>query len=74
MKIQDNTAKFVIFKKPYENVINSDNLIEIEETKADAGNELKDLLKNLVDKTNFRVFPIAQKDLLHDGWVYPRKI
>ena len=37
------------------------------------GNELKDLLKNLVDKTNFRVFPIAQKDLLHDGWVYPEK-
>ncbi|AUB54921.1 hypothetical protein BK007_02050 [Methanobacterium subterraneum] len=73
IKINDNTVKFVIFKKPYENVINSHNLIEIEETKADVGNELKDLLKNLVDKTNFRVFPIAQKDLLHDGWVYPEK-
>ena len=71
LKVQNNTAKFVIFKKPYENVINSHNLIEIEITESNKGKELKELLKNLVDKTNFRVFPISQEDLLHDGWVYP---
>jgi len=50
------TARFVMFKKPFEEVINTRNLIEIE--RADT-----------IKKTDsYRVYPIKQETLLEEGW------
>jgi len=68
-----NVAKFVMFKNPYESVVNANNLIEIENIKAERGNELIELVKNVVETQDYRVFPIIQEDLLEDGWKYPQK-
>ncbi|MCX8095304.1 MAG: Eco57I restriction-modification methylase domain-containing protein, partial [Caldisericia bacterium] len=51
----DNKVKFIMYKKPFEDVISIDNEIFIEEV-----NELK---KN----SNLRVFPKTQKELLLEG-------
>ena len=54
-----NTTRFVMFKKPFEEVINSKNLIDIENT-------------NEIVKTDaYRVYAIRQDELLEDGWEYP---
>ncbi|MDD2666722.1 MAG: Eco57I restriction-modification methylase domain-containing protein [Methanocellales archaeon] len=67
-----NTAKFVMFKKPFEEVLSSQNLIEIENTKAKTkGEGITELVKNVVSTNDYRVFPIIQEDLLEDGWEYP---
>jgi len=67
-----NTAKFVMFKKPFEEVINAKNLIEIENVKVKVKNVgLTELVKNVVKTNDYRVFPILQEDLLEDGWEYP---
>lgn len=72
-KISGNIVKFVMFKKPFEEVINTTNLIKIDRiTCKSSGAELKDLIKNIVSESDFKVFPIYQKDLLNDGWVYPK--
>ena len=55
------TARFVMFKKPFEEVINTPNLILIE--KAD----------KILKTDEFRVYPINQEDLLEDGWEYPEE-
>jgi hypothetical protein len=48
----------MMFKKPFEEVVNASTLVKIE--KADK-----------VVKTNeFRVYSINQEDLLEDGWEY----
>ncbi|HAG51326.1 MAG TPA: hypothetical protein DCL42_08320, partial [Deltaproteobacteria bacterium] len=51
-------ARFIMFKKPFEEVINTPNLISIE--KAD----------KILKTDDFRVYPINQEDLLDDGWEY----
>lgn len=68
----DYTSKFVMFKKPFEEVINTNNLIEIENTNISVkGEGITELVKNVVKTPEYRVFPVLQKDLLEDGWEYP---
>jgi len=55
----DNYARFVMFKKPFEEVLSAKNFLEIEAAKQ-------------IQKTpEYRVYPISQRDLLEDGWEYP---
>lgn len=54
-----HTAKFVAFKKPFQEVLNTSNLLVME--KAD----------QLVKRDDFRVFPIKQEELLREGWEFP---
>jgi len=55
------TAKFVLFKKPFEDVINAKNLIQIE------------AVRNKLNHDSYRVIAISQKRLLEEGWEYPEK-
>ena len=55
------TAKFVLFKKPFEDVGTAENLIKID--------EVDDKLNN----DSYRVITISQKKLLEEGWEYPEK-
>jgi hypothetical protein len=57
----NSTARFVMFKKPFEEVINTKNLLDMEKT--------KDIKKT----SDYRVYPISHKDLLEDGWEYPEE-
>lgn len=67
-----HTAKFVMFKKPFEEVLSAKNLIEIEEIKAKIkGQGITELVKNVIKTNDYRCFPITQEDLLEDGWEYP---
>jgi len=67
-----NTSKFVMLKKPYAEVISSNKLIEIENIKANKrGGSITDLVKNIVNTSDIRLFPIVQQDLLEEGWEYP---
>ncbi|MEJ5292419.1 MAG: DNA methyltransferase [Candidatus Methanosuratincola sp.] len=54
-----NVARFVMFKKPFEEVVNSKNLIDIENT------------DEIVRTDAYRVYAIRQDELLEDGWEYP---
>ncbi len=55
----DNVARFVMFKKPFEEVLSSKNLCSIEQAE-------------IIENTpNYRIFPISQTALLSDGWEYP---
>ena len=71
-KMREHTAKFVMFKKPFESVANTENLIEIEASKASRGNDLVELVKNVVKTSDYRIFPVVQEDLLQEGWEYPK--
>ena len=55
------TARFIIFKRPFEEVVNTKNLLEIERT---------DHTKNT---EAYRVFPIKQETLLEEGWEHPEE-
>ena len=69
-----HTAKFVMFKKPFEEVLSSKNLVDIENTKAKIkGESITDFVKNVVSTNDYRIFPITQEDLLEDGWEYPEE-
>lgn len=68
----NNIAKFVMFKKPFEEVLSSQNLIEIGNTKVKTkGEGITELVKNVVATQDYRCFPMIQEDLLEDGWEYP---
>ncbi|MFH7880946.1 MAG: DNA methyltransferase, partial [Candidatus Aenigmatarchaeota archaeon] len=68
----NNFAKFVVFKKPFENIMNSKILIEIEKIKPKVkGGKIYDLVNNIEENENYKVFSIYQEDLLEDGWEYP---
>ncbi|PAV05457.1 Eco57I restriction-modification methylase domain-containing protein [Methanobacterium bryantii] len=69
----NNIAKFVMFKKPFEQVVHSENLIEIENIEASRGHEISELINNVIKTPNYRVFPVIQEDLLIEGWQYPKK-
>ena len=71
--ILNQVAKFVMFKKPFEVSVNAENLIEIDKVSASKGKDLKELVKNIFETDDFKVFPVIQKDLLRDGWIYPEK-
>ena len=65
-------AKFIMFKRPFEEVLTSQNLIDIENVKVKMkGYRITELVKNVVKSNDYRVFPIIQEDLLEDGWRYP---
>ena len=59
----DNFAKFVMLKKPYEEVISSNNLIVIDKFNPDD----QSLFGNILKTDQFRVYAIKQRDLLEDG-------
>ncbi|WP_297211605.1 MULTISPECIES: Eco57I restriction-modification methylase domain-containing protein [Thermodesulfovibrio] len=52
----NSTARFVMFKKPFEEVINSKNLIAIEKA------------EEFLQTQDYRVYPIKQEKLLEEGW------
>ena len=54
-----NIAKFVMFKRSFEEVVNTRNLLEIEKA------------KDIVKTDTYRVFPVKQETLLEEGWEYP---
>ena len=56
----NNTAKFVMFKRPFEEVLNAQNMLTIEKAKA------------VISNDDFRVYPKKQKDLLLEGWEFPK--
>lgn len=65
-------AKFVMFQRPFEEVISSKNLIAIENIDVKVkGKSITELVENVVKTTDYRVFPITQEDLMEDGWEYP---
>ena len=67
-----SVAKFVMFKKPFEEVLSSQNLVNIENIKVkEKGKGVTDLVNNVVANQDYRCFPIVQEDLLEDGWEYP---
>ena len=55
------TARFIMFKRPFEEVVNTKNLLEIERT---------DHTKNT---DGYRVFPIKHETLLEEGWEHPEE-
>jgi hypothetical protein len=57
----ENIAKFVMFKKPFDEVINTDNLLKIEEA------------DSVVSSEDFRIYPKKHEDLLEEGWEYPEE-
>ena len=64
----ENTAKFVMWKKPFEDVITKENLIKIDSIDTKVENRLlTQLVENIVNTQDYRVFPIKQKDLYCDG-------
>ena len=60
-EIKDNTVKFINYKKTFEEVLTSDNLIKIEKT------------SKIKSTEDFRVFPITRKGLLEDGVELPKE-
>lgn len=54
-----NRVQFVMYKKPFENIINANNLIRIDNTLEYTSND------------DFRIFPATQYELLRDGWEFP---
>ena len=57
----ENLAKFVMFKKPFEDVIKTENLLAIE--RAD----------KVISTDDYRVYPVKQETLLEEGWEYPEE-
>jgi len=60
-EVKDTTMKFVNYKKPFEEVLTPDNLIEIERS------------SKVTSTDDFRVFPITKKELLEDGVELPKE-
>jgi len=56
LKGLNKIAKFVMFKKPFEEVINTKNLIMIENA------------QNVIKTESFRVYPVKQETLLEEGF------
>jgi hypothetical protein len=71
-KMFAHTSKFVMFRKSFEEVLTARNLIAIDAVTAGSrGESITDLVKNVVQTLDYRVFPVVQEDLLEDGWEYP---
>jgi len=54
-----NRVKFVMFKRSFDEVVNTSNLIRI------------DNALHILSDSNLRVFPATQYELMRDGWEYP---
>ena len=59
----DNIAKFIMLKKPYEEVISSNNLIVIDRFNPDE----QSVFGNIYKTDQFRIYGIKQRDLLEEG-------
>ena len=59
----DNIAKFIMLKKPYEEVISSNNLIVIDRFNPDE----QSIFGNIYKTDQFRIYGIKQRDLLEEG-------
>ncbi|MHA1657854.1 MAG: hypothetical protein ACTSUT_01865, partial [Promethearchaeota archaeon] len=59
----ENVAKFVMFKKPFEEIMKADVLIDLENSGS----------KKMTSNDNFRVFAKRQDDLLEEGMEYENK-
>lgn len=69
----NNAAKFILFKKPFKEIISPDILIEIENIEANFnGSKLIDFIKNLNNTDIYHVFTLNQEDLLENAWKYPK--
>lgn len=58
----ENIARFVMLRKPFDDVVTIDNLLKIEKA------------KEITKTDDFRVYPKKQIDLLEEGWEYPEDI
>ncbi|HNZ60943.1 MAG TPA: Eco57I restriction-modification methylase domain-containing protein [Methanofastidiosum sp.] len=68
----NSIAKFIMFKKPLEEILSSKHMIEIEKINITSKNStLNELINNVVNMEYYRAFPILHEDLLEDGWEYP---
>ncbi len=56
------TARFVMFKRPFEEIVNTKTLFNIEKA------------EGVLTTEAYRVFPIKQETLLEEGWGYPEDI
>ncbi len=64
----NHTAKFVMWKKPFEEVINKENLLMIDKAEPKVTDKpLTELVDNIINTESFRIFPVLQKDLYCDG-------
>jgi len=54
-----NRTRFVMFKNPFEQVLNAENLLAIEKA------------EGVLTTEDFRVYPKVQRELLEEGWEYP---
>lgn len=52
----DNKVRFVMFKRPFEEVINSKNLVDIENA------------QSITKTSDYRIYPISRIDLMEDGY------
>jgi len=59
----DNVAKFIMLKKPYEEIVSTQNLIAIDNFIPDT----QSLFGNVLKTDQFRVYAIKQRDLLVEG-------
>jgi len=59
----DNVVKFIMLKKPYEEVVSAQNLIAIDNFIPDT----QSLFGNILKTNDFRVYAIKQEDLLKEG-------
>jgi len=67
-----HTMKFVMWRKPFDEAVNKQNLWQIHNTPAKiTGSQLTDLAQNIVKSDDWRVFPILQRDLYCDGTENP---
>ena len=66
------SAKFIMFKKSFEQVLLTQTLVEIEQIKPKFENcTVTQFIKNINESDDYRVLPILQTDILEDGWNYP---
>ncbi len=68
----DHVAKFVMFLKPFEEVLSTQNLMAIDKAQVIIReSDITKLVKNVIKTDSYRIFPLYQGDLLEDGWSYP---
>lgn len=60
-RMKDTMVRFVNYKKSFEEVLTTDNLVKIERS------------SKVTSTDDFRVFPIAKKELLQDGVELPKE-
>ncbi len=57
----NNKARFIMLKRPIDEVISSKNLIDMENA------------QKITKTSDYRIYPISHEDLMEDGWEYPEE-